>query len=292
MNFEQSPVAARWAEIESELDNIQRHIRTEEKSVRRRVAEWGAFFALLVSLAVGGFTIYDNLFLGPEQRRSDDLSRLHDLILQIGRANLDSLSAANSGDFNQSNFYLRQANSIKLPLMFHAVEIVENNPDHVSVPSLMSLIPELWSAQEYDRAIELGNIARQKADKRNSTPFFVEATRYVANAYMGKATLRDRETARELYAEAISRAKTLKSINQAWIISNTLSDWAAMEAMFADCPQSLAVFDRLFDDIEHPIGRAAICFGAWGVVRQVDSYRTCKVEEFQSIVESSGLCSS
>lgn len=292
MNLEQSPVAARWAEMESELDNIQRHIRMEEKSIRRRVAEWGAFFALLVSLAVGGFTIYDNLFLGPEQRRSEDLSRLHDLILQIGQANLDSLSAAKFGDFNQSNFYSRQANSIKLPLMFHAVEIVAKNSDHVSVPSLMSLIPELWSAQEYDRAIDLGNLARQKADHRNSTALFAEATRYVANAHMGKATLRDRETARELYAEAISRAKTLKSINQAWIISNTLSDWAAMEAMFAQCPQSLAVFDRLFDDIDHSIGRAAICFGSWGVVQQVGSYQTCKVEEYQSIVVNSGLCPS
>ena len=291
MNLEQSPVAARWADIESELDRIQRHIRTEERSVRRRIAEWGAFLALLISLTVGGFAIYDNLFLGPEQRRTDDLSRLHDIILQIGRTNLESMSAASFKDSTQSSFLLRQANSIKLPLMFHAVEIVENYPDHIPVPSLMSLIPELWNAQEYDRAIEIGNLARQKANQLNSTPFYVEGTRYVANAHMGKGTLQDREIARELYGEAISRAKTLNSVNQPWLVSGALSDWAVAEARLAECSKSLAAFNQLFDDIDYSVGLAAICTGAAGVVHQLHSYMTCKTDEFQSILAGSGLCS-
>ena len=290
VKLDQSPIAVRWAEIESELDNIQHQISRDEKSVRRRATEWGALFALIVSVAVGGFTIFNNVYLGPEQRRSHDLARLHDIVLQIGQANLDSLSAANSGANSQATFMF-QANSIKMPLMFHALEIVRDYPDQVTAPTLMALIPELFSAQEYDRAIEIGELAREKAELEGSTPFFVEATRYVANAHMGKATPEDRETAQGLYAEAVNRAKTLTSINQAWLVSHALADWSAMEAMLANCPESLGAFRRLFEEVETPVGRAALCYGASTVMHRVYNSRTCESKEFAAIREKSGECS-
>ncbi len=80
---DQSPVLARWARIESELDDIQDHINREKRSVQQRISKWAGIVALSISIAVGGFTIYDNLFLGPKQRLAQDLAQLGDIISQL-----------------------------------------------------------------------------------------------------------------------------------------------------------------------------------------------------------------
>ena len=279
---DESPVLVRWARIESELDDIQDHISRERRSVQQRISRWAGIVALSISIAVGGFTIHDNLFLGPRQRLVQDLAQLDDIISRIGGVNLDVASRASSMKTGSAGVNFSQiGNGIKLPLTLSAVEIIEKHPEHVPIFAFMAIIPELSQAQYHDRAISLGEkaIERVRKEKINAA-VFSEFTRQVATAYMGRGSDADRENARKLYLESIEEAKTLESISRPWIISNTIRDWSQMEAMHGNCDDSMEIFGRLVTDIDESTGRAVQCATAARILEGIAQLQTCDMEEY------------
>ena len=264
--LDRSPVLARWARIESELDGIQEYVNRERRSVQIRISKWAGVAALLVSIVVGGFAIYDSVFIGPKQRRDQDLAQLRDIILQIGRVNMDvALRSIPGNEFMNANLGL-VSNGIKLPLMSNAVKIIEEHLDHVPIFAFMAIIPELTQAQDHDRAIEFGGYARERTkEKEKNIAASAEFARQIANAHMGKGGNEDRENARKLYIESIEEAKTLGGAARSWIISNTIRDWSRMEAVHGNCAGSLKVFERLGTDIDRSVGHEARCAAALSI---------------------------
>ena len=266
--LDRSPVLARWARIESELDDIQEYVNRERRSVQIRISKWAGVAALLVSIVVGGFAIYDNVFIGPKQRRDQDLTQLRDIILEIGRVNLDvALRSIPGNEFMNANLGL-VSNGIKLPLISNAVKIVEEHLDHVPIFAFMAIIPELAQAQDHARAIEFGRYARkrtQEKEKEENIAASAEFARQIANAYMGKGGKEDRENARKIYIESIEEAKTLGGAARSWIISNTIRDWSGREAVHGNCAGSLKVFERLGTDIDRSVGHEARCAAALSI---------------------------
>ena len=266
--LDRSPVLARWARIESELDDIQEYVNRERRSVQIRISKWAGVAALLVSIVVGGFAIYDNVFIGPKQRRDQDLTQLRDIILEIGRVNLDiALRSIPGNEFMNANLGL-VSNRIKLPLMSNAVKIVEEHLDHVPIFAFMAIIPELAQAQDHDRAIEFGGYARQRTqEKEKNIAASAEFARQIANAHMGRGGKEDRKNARKIYIESIEEAKTLGGAARSWIISNTIRDWSGREAVHGNCAGSLKVFERLGTDIDRSVGHEARCTAALSIAR-------------------------
>lgn len=209
------PVLARWARIESELDDVQDYVTREKRSFERRISKWAGIAALLISIVVGGFAIIDNILPSPKQRQEQDLARLRDIILQIGRANLDVASRWIQGNESMAANLGLISNSIKLPLTSSALEIIERHIEHVPVFALMVIIPELSQAQEYDRAIELARYARKRAQEEDDIAASVELTRMIASAHMGRGNNEDREKARSLHAGSIGSIEEDRTVGAA-----------------------------------------------------------------------------
>ena len=280
--LDQSPVLARWARIESELDDIQDHINREKRSVQQRISKWAGIVALSISIAVGGVTIHDRLFLDPRQRLAQDLAQLDDIISRIGRVNMDVAYRTSSMETGSAGVNFSQiGNGIKLPLMLSAVDIIEKHPEHVPIFAFMTIIPELFQAQYHDRAISLGKIARKRVRKEEiNAAVFSEFTRQVATAYMAKGSDSDRDNARRLYLESIEEAKTLGNISRPWIISNAIRDWSQMEARHGNCDESMEIFGKLVTDIDESIGRAVQCVTAAHIVGAIGQLRICDMAKY------------
>ena len=284
-DLERSPVVARWARIESELDGIQDYIDREKRSVQIRISKWAGVAALLISIVVGGLTVHDSIFVDPKQRQAQDLEQLRDIITQIGRANLDIASRASSMEADSAGVnYDQIGNGIKLPLMLNAVEIIEKHLEHVPIFAFMAIIPELFQAQYYDRAILLGEIARKRVrEEKINDAVFSELTRQIATVYMGKGGDEDKENARKYYLESIKRAETLEDINKPWIIANTIRDWSNSEAMHGNCDGSIEVFERLITNIDEPIGRPARCATAKNIINYMTRLDICTIKKYKDI---------
>lgn len=295
-DLDRSPVIARWARIESELDGIQDYIAREKRSVHIRISKWAGVAALLISIVVGGFTVYDRIFLGPKQRQAQDLEQLRDIITQIGKANLEIASRVSSS--METSFvgvnYGQIGNGIKLPLMLSAVEIIEKHPKHVPIFAFMAIIPELFQAQYYERAISLGEVARERVREEDiNTAVFSELTRQIATVYMGKGSDEDKENARKFYLESIKEAETLEDINKPWIIANTIRDWSSNEAMHGNCDGSIKIFERLITHIDGSIGRPARCLTAKYILHSIKQSNICinKIEKYRDIFHNRMRCS-
>lgn len=294
-DLDRSPVVARWARIESELDGIQDYIDREKRSVHIRISKWAGVAALLISVVVGGLTVYDRIFLDPKQRQDQDLAQLRDIITQIGRTNLDIASRASTMKIDFADVYYSQINNgIKLPLMLSAVEIIEKHHAHVPIFAFMAIMPELSYAQYHDRAISLGKTARKRVREEDiNVAVFSELTRLMANAYMGKGSDEDKENARKLYLESINKAETLDGTVKPWVTANAIRDWSGSEAMHGNCDGSIKIFERLITNIDESIGRPARCLTAKYILHSIKQSNICinKIEKYRDIFHNRMRCS-
>lgn len=284
-DLDRSPVVARWARIESEIDGIQDYIDREKRSVQIRISKWAGVAALLISIVVGGLTVHNSIFVDPKQRQAQDLAQLRDIITQIGRANLDIASRVSTMKFDFADVnYSQISNGIKLPLTLNAVEIIEKYPEHVPIFAFMAIMPELSYAQYHARAISLGEIARKRIqEEKINIAVFSELTRLMANAYMGRGSDEDKEKARRLYLESIDEAENLEGTIKHWITANTIRDWSGSEAIYGNCDDSIKIFERLITNIDEPIGHPARCFTAKFIIHSIQQLNICKIEEYTDI---------
>lgn len=272
----------RWLTIEDRLDEIQRKVATDEASIHKRISEWGGVVALVISIAVGGFTLLDQGVFAPKERRSDALSELNDIVIEIARTNvaiMEAFSRSPGGSGNDPAVGAlsigQQANAIKLPLLARAVEIVEDYPAYVDAATLLVLVTELTQAQDYDRAVRYADMARATAPLINLR---IEATRMMGVANTGLLDETRHAAARRLFEEAIAAAKQVKSVNGPWLVANALRDWTTFELMVGNCAAAAAVFARFQTDVALPIGQAALATGAGFVLQSAQLMQTCPAD--------------
>ena len=78
-----------------EGDVVVLHSSILEK-IRSMLSKWAGVVALFISIAVGVFTVVDQTLIAPNERRSDDLAKLSEIIVEIGKANVTSLTYMNN----------------------------------------------------------------------------------------------------------------------------------------------------------------------------------------------------
>ena len=239
------------------------------------LSKWAGIIALLISSAVGVFTVIDQTLTAPDERRSADLAQLSAIITEIGKANISSVMHKGS----PSQLAVAQGiNSVKFPLLASAVGIVKKYPEHIDAASLIVLAQELIQVQDYGLALEYATMARNKDTVRDLR---IVATQVMAGANMKMSGKSHSKEARRLFEETIAEAKRVKSVNRSWLISNTLRDWAIEEILLGNCEKAGRILARFKTDIPFPTGRAAAQAGFFSVVEAAHSIQTCAKEEFK-----------
>ena len=179
----------------------------------RQFSRWTGIVALLISIAVGAFTVVDQTLIAPNERRDSDLARLADIVVELGRANVGALMQPN----NVALIVAQKINSVKLPLLASAVNIIEKYPDHIDAATLVVIAGELIQAQNYALSLKYATMARNRGMVEDMR---IEAFRMMAVSNMGVFDESRNQEARDLFEETIRLAKRVENVNGPWLVSN------------------------------------------------------------------------
>lgn len=229
----------------------------EKKSVRRLLSGRSSQLALAISVTVGLFTVWDKIIVEPSQRVENALSRLSNIVVEIGKINFTLSSASQDIHEIQTSYmnHMLAASSVKVPLLASARGIIETHKEHVDTAYLIVLGWELFHAQNYELAEQYANEAHGREDNSNADQ--LQAMRLLASAKMVNAAYNQSDEglkkAREQFVNAIEKAKT-NPLNGPFSITQILSEWAMAEVYLGNCKESADVFKRFFSDIEDILG--------------------------------------
>lgn len=231
----------------------------EKKSVWRILSGRSSQLALAISVTVGLFTVWDKIIVEPSQRVENALSRLSNIVVEIGKINFTTLSASQNVHDLQASYmnmnHTLAANSVKVTLLASARGIIETHKEHVDTTYLIVLGWELLHMQNYELAEQYANEAHGREDNSNADQ--LQAMRLLANVKMVNAAYNQSDEglkkAREQFVNAIEKAKA-NPLNGPFSITQILSEWAMAEVYLGNCEESADVIKRFFSDIEDLLG--------------------------------------
>ena len=258
----------------------------EKKPVWRILSGRSSQLALVISVPLALFTVWDKIIVEPNQRVESALSRLSNIVVEIGKINLTALSASqNALDIQTSymNMHMLTANSVKIPLLATARGIIEAHKEHVDTAYLIVFGWEFLHAQNYELAEQYAGEAQEREDNTNAVQ--LQAMRLLANAKMANAAYNGSDEglkkAREQFVKAIEKGKA-DPLSGPLAISQILTEWTMQEAYRKDCEKSIDVFKRFFSDIEGPTGRVMRELGEQNVRQYILRSGMCKKEYRQA----------
>ena len=278
-NYDKNETLTRKTTLKSQNDHAESNVTVLQNSVleklRSMLSKWAGVIALLISIAVGTFTVVDQTLIAPNERRSDDLKKLSEIIVEFGRANVTSLMYMN---VPVGLAVSQSMNSVKLPLLASAVNIIEKHPDHVDAASLIVLAGELIQAQDYELSLKYATMAR---DRDAVQDLRIEAARLIAISDMGILDVSRNNKARRLFEDTISDAKRVRNVNGPWLVSNAIRDWAIREIFLGNCEEASEVLMRFTTDVPLSVGRAAAQTGFTSVINTAQFSQICSKEALE-----------
>lgn len=251
------------------------------KIPRDLAAKFIAVLALVISIAVGVFTIIDHTLIAPGERKSSDLSKLRDIVLEIGKANSTALLLMSN---NLGLNAVRQMNSIKFPLLASATNIVDKHHAAVDADILLVLIGELLQIQNHTTALEYATLARKVARIPDTR---IEATRLMALAVMSNCGEFHCPRGQALFEEALADARRLNNDNRLWLISNVLRDWSIQAIHMGQCEEASKILGRFATDVPLPLGRAPARLGFGAVFDRAEFTQICSKKEIEQYIDVS-----
>ena len=286
-NYDKGKTSSCKTALESQSDHTEDDIIASKNSIFKKLtnilSNWAGVMALLISIAVGVFTVIDQTLIAPNERRSDDLAKLSEIIVELGRANITSLMQMN----NPSGLAVSQKmNSVKLPLLASAINIVEKYPNHIDAASLIVLAGELTQAQDYELSLKYATMAR---DRDAVQDLRIEAARIMAISDMGVFDEYRNNKAKRLFANTIADAKRVKNINGPWLVSNAIRDWAIQEILLGNCEKASEVLTRFTTDVPLSVGRAAARTGFMAVIGTAQFVQICSKEALETNINLDNL---
>lgn len=231
----------------------------EKKPVWRILSGRSSQLALVISVPLALFTVWDKIIVEPNQRVESALSHLSNILVEIGKINFATLSASQNVHDIQTSYmnmnHMLTANSVKIPLLATARGIIEVHKEHVDTAYLIVFGWEFLHAQNYELAEQYADEAQGRQDNTNADQ--LQAMRLLANAKMVNAAYNGSDEglkkAREQFVKVIEKAKA-DLLSGPFAISHILTEWTMREASLGNCEESADVFKRFFSDIEDILG--------------------------------------
>ena len=94
-NHDKHESPSRKITLKSQNDRIEGDVVLLHSSIlektRDMLSKWAGIVALFISIAVGVFTVIDQILIAPNERRNEDLAKLNEIIVEFGRVNVASL---------------------------------------------------------------------------------------------------------------------------------------------------------------------------------------------------------
>lgn len=267
--------------IDDKVDNLAERISSVEgrltastrPSTRKLIAEFGGYAALVISILIGSWTLYNNIFVQPAQKRAqaeasfrNNINSLANLGARVVRAFSESPLAGNAE--------LASVAPQRLALLAQ-IEKADKTMPHV-----LKFADRLLLASEYEIFGRLPEAMRQidLADATATDGY------QKANVYWKRARLNggmgNLSAMRDTYGRALNQLKTLGLKKTAFEVMRLYGSWVAFEINNDDCSHARDVYAKMVQDFKSsdvfPMVRVQIKLEFEAMLQQ--SLQTCPLD--------------
>lgn len=230
-------LAERIANVEGKL--------TERTPPRKLIAEFGGYAALVISILVGGWTLYNNAFVQPSKDRAQAESNF-----RSSMNNLASHSARVTRAFSESpmagNAELASAAPQRLALL------AEIEKADLTMPRVLNFADRLLLASEYEAFGRYPEAMRQvDLASKAATDTYQQANADWRRARLNGA-MGDLGKMRNDYERALAQFKALGLKRTAFDVMRLYGNWVGMEIYGDECGRARDVYAEMVEDFKSP----------------------------------------
>lgn len=230
----EAPVLERIAKLEGRLD-------TEQQSLTRRLGQWMALLALVISIAVGMFQVYETTVLRERDQIAADRLTLGSYVQRLTQIRADLINVFSSAPATVANDLAQTLNTERRSILGLADYLLSKQKETASYAVFFALSMEhlywgnITQARKYaESALKL---ATTDVDR-------IEAQRITAGIWFVKGEEQNIPRAREIYNSAIREIELIQLYSKAHLFGNVYRDWIINEVIFGDCQMAKEVFQQ------------------------------------------------
>jgi tetratricopeptide (TPR) repeat protein len=234
-----------FSSLDSRVDELGERIakvegRLSERTPPRKLfAEYGGYIALVISILIGGWTLYDNAILQPIKDKAQAESTLRNNLNSLG-----SISARIARAFSENvlagNAELASATPQRLALLAE-IEKAER-----SMPHVLNFADRLLLAAEYEQFGDIDNALRH-VDLAKANDVYQQANSDWRRARLLGAQGR-LEAMRDSYRRALDGFKTLGLKKTAPDVLRLYGNWVGLEVGNDQCNSARNVYAQMVQD--------------------------------------------
>ena len=228
-------ILERIAKLEGRLD-------TEQQSLSRKLGQWMALLALIISIAVGVFQVYENTILRKQEQISADRSTLAGYVQQITGLNSRLVSVFYStSDKLAARALQKTLNIEKLSILGLADDLLSKRKEIASYAILFTLSSEFLDWGNTMQARKYAGLALALATTDVEK---IEAQRITARTWFTPGKEQNIKRGREIFDSAIRAIESIKFFGKTDLFGNVYVDWISSELAIGDCTMAKEIFQR------------------------------------------------
>jgi hypothetical protein len=232
-------------DIQHRINALENKIDKIDHDVGRRLSLWLGIGAIVISIVIGSYNIFDVFVKTPEREREAALEDLNQTLSSINDLNI-KITEAHLSMGPQKAASLGQATNLsKIFLLSRADAVAMKNPSVVSYHQLFLMSTEHLNFGNVDQSIKYIEMAEKSQEMPPA--FQVEAIRQKAKA----VALRDHGNmaqARVNFRNALDIAKKGPEYMREPAALNVFSDWVSTEILYGECEQARKVAETFRDE--------------------------------------------
>ena len=229
------------------IARLEGQIDADIRSPTRKISQWFGLVALIISIAVGGFEVYENVVLRERAAVASDRNVLAEYIRKITELNSKNASLYFSAqNISMVNAVVKIQNLEKVSVLGLADRILSDRPEIASFASLFVLSSEHLNLGNTVQAHEYANLAFSLAATDIEK---VEARRLVARTLFAPGKGQDILNARSNFRQAVDEIRMIGTFLKNELFSDVYIDWILVEGAFGRCEIAKEAWETFIADI-------------------------------------------
>ena len=264
------------ATILERVANLEGRLDTEQRSLTRQFGQWMALLALIISIAVGAFQVYENTVIRERENVAKDRETLAGYVQQITELNSRVISAYYSDPNKVASQALTKTFNIeKVSILGLADNLLSKRKEIVSYASLFILSSEHLNWGNTKRAREYAELALSLATTDVER---VEAKRIEARTWFAPGKSQSIARARDIFGSAIQIIESTEVLSKASMLSNVYGDWIGSEAAFGECNVAKETWRKFTDAVRNEYdGRQILNAMKSQIFAMVRNFERCQI---------------
>ena len=245
MDQQESPNTT--ATVSERIARLEGQIDAETKSPIRRIGQWFGLVALIISIAVGGFEVYENVVLREREAVAADRRVLAEYVRKITELNSKNASVYISAQSSPMAIAVMKIHNLeKMSILGLADRILSDRPEIASFAILFTLSSEHLNLGNIVRAHEYANLAFSLAATDMER---MESRRLVARSLFAPGQTQDIPNARSNFMQAANEIKEMETFLKRDLLANLYIDWITSEGAFGKCEIAEEAWETFLGDI-------------------------------------------